>query len=244
MRAIEVCGLTKRYGDTLAVDDLSFAVERGELFALLGVNGAGKTTTIRMLTGLTKPDAGDARLMGRSLRTELNEVKRLAGISPQESAVARRLSVRENLELTARLHDMNRREARARAAEMLQEFGLQEVADRRASALSGGWQRRLSIAMALVSRPELLFLDEPTLGLDVLARRSLWQMIDGLRGRVTIVLTTHSMEEAGGVSDRVCILNAGRAAAVGTPQELMERAGASKFEDAFVALAAPAKEEI
>ena len=243
MRAIEVCGLEKRYGSVAAVDGLSFEVEQGELFSLLGVNGAGKTTAIRMLTGLTRPDAGDARLMGRSLRGDLPGVKRIVGLSPQESAVAPRLTVAENLEWIARLHGMNRRAARGKLDEALARFGLESVARRRAGALSGGWQRRLSIAMALASDPQILFLDEPTLGLDVLARRGLWELIGALRGRTTILLTTHSMEEAEAVSDRVGVLKRGRLAAAGTPRELMERTGAARFEEAFVALAAPEEVE-
>ena len=243
MKAIEARGLSKRYGDVTAVRDLSFVVEEGELFSLLGVNGAGKTTAIRMLTGLTRPDAGDAYLMGRSLKGELRSVKEVVAVSPQESAVAPRLTVAENLELVARLHDVRRPQAKRRMEAALERFSLGEVRNRRAGALSGGWQRRLSIAMALISEPRVLFLDEPTLGLDVLARRGLWQLIGELKGETAILLTTHSMEEAETLSDHIGILNRGRLAAVGTPAELMARAGATRFEDAFVALAAPGEVE-
>lgn len=243
MKAIEARGLSKRYGDVTAVRDLSFVVEEGELFSLLGVNGAGKTTAIRMLTGLTRPDAGDAYLMGRSLKGELRSVKEVVAVSPQESAVAPRLTVAENLELVARLHDVRRTQAKRRMEAALERFSLGEVRNRRAGALSGGWQRRLSIAMALISEPRVLFLDEPTLGLDVLARRGLWQLIGELKGETAILLTTHSMEEAEALSDHIGILNRGRLAAVGTPAELMARAGATRFEDAFVALAAPGEVE-
>ena len=243
MKAIEAHGLAKRYGDVTAVRELSFAVEQGELFSLLGVNGAGKTTAIRMLTGLTRPDAGDALLMGRSLKADLRGVKEVVAVSPQESAVAPRLTVSENLDLVARLHGANRAQARERLEAALGRFGLSEVRRRRAGALSGGWQRRLSIAMALISEPQVLFLDEPTLGLDVLARRGLWQLIGELKGKTAILLTTHSMEEAEALSDRIGIMNRGRLAAVGTPAELMAQAGATRFEDAFVALAAPGEVE-
>ncbi len=243
MKAIEARGLAKRYGDVTAVRELSFAVEQGELFSLLGVNGAGKTTAIRMLTGLTRPDAGDALLMGRSLKADLRGVKEVVAVSPQESAVAPRLTVSENLDLVARLHGANRAQARERLEAALGRFGLSEVRRRRAGALSGGWQRRLSIAMALISEPQVLFLDEPTLGLDVLARRGLWQLIGELKGKTAILLTTHSMEEAEALSDRIGIMNRGRLAAVGTPAELMAQAGATRFEDAFVALAAPGEVE-
>ena len=237
MLAIETRDLVKKYGDRRAVDGLNLQVQQGELYALLGVNGAGKTTAIRMLTGITAPDGGDAFLMGHSVITELEAVKRITNLSPQESAVAPRLTVRENLELIAEIYGLRSREARAERS--MEEFGLAQVAKQRAGTLSGGWQRRLSIAMALITGPQLLFLDEPTLGLDVLARRELWELVRALHGRVTILLTTHYMEEAEALSDRVGILQAGRLRAVGTPGELIERAGAKSFEEAFVALAAP-----
>lgn len=238
MYAIEARGLVKRYGGVCAVDDLSFAVGQGEIFALLGTNGAGKSTAVRMLAGPTPPDEGDALLMGRSAVWERNEVRRIVGVSPQESAVAPRLTVRENLEFIAGLHGL----PKSRADAALEEYSLDEVAKKRAGALSGGWQRRLSIAMALLPGPEVLFLDEPTLGLDVLARRELWRMIEGLRGRVAVLLTTHYMEEAEALCDRIAILRAGRLAALGTARELTKLAGAERFEDAFVKLAA--EEEI
>ena len=243
MKAIEARGLTKRYGEVVAVNGLCLEVAQGELFSLLGVNGAGKTTAIRMLTGLTRPDAGDALLMGRSLKADLRGVKEVVAVSPQESAVAPRLTVSKNLELVARLHGANRAQARRQMEAALGRFGLSQVQGRRAGALSGGWQRRLSIAMALISRPQVLFLDEPTLGLDVLARRSLWQLIGELKGETAILLTTHSMEEAEALYDRIGIMNRGRLAAVGTPGELKAQVGAARFEDAFVALAAPGEVE-
>lgn len=239
MLAIETRDLVKEYGDRRAVDGLKLEVRQGELYALLGVNGAGKTTAIRMLSGITAPDGGDAVLMGHSVRTELEAVKRITNLSPQESAVAPRLTVRENLELIAEIYGLRSREARARAERSMEEFGLAQVAKQRAGTLSGGWQRRLSISMALITDPQVLFLDEPTLGLDVLARRELWELVRSLHGRVTILLTTHYMEEAEALSDRVGVLQAGRLRAVGTPGELIERAGTRSFEEAFVALAAP-----
>lgn len=238
MRAIEIEGLRKRYGAQTAVDGLNLSVERGELFALLGVNGAGKSTTIRMLAGITSPDGGDARLMGYSIRTQLREAKRISSLSPQESAVAGKLNVRENLEFIGEVYGMRRLTARKRAEELMEELGLAQVAGKRADTLSGGWQRRLSVAMALAPKPEILFLDEPTLGLDVLARRELWQVIEGLRGRTTIVLTTHYMEEAEALSDRIGVMQRGRLRQVGTARELMDLAGKERFEEAFVALAA------
>ncbi len=232
MNAIQITGLSRDYGKRRVVDRLSLTVAQGELFALLGVNGAGKSTTIKMLCCLTAPSEGDAALMGRSVRTDSPGAREVLAVSPQETAVAPNLTVRENLELMAGVY----RRPRA-AAEVLAELGLGQWAGQRARTLSGGWQRRLSIAMALVSQPEVLFLDEPTLGLDVLARRELWGVIRGLKGSTAIVLTTHYLEEAEALADRIGILNAGRLRAVGTAQELKALAGRETFEDAFVALA-------
>lgn len=234
MNAIEIKDLRKTYGAVTAVDCLTLSVGEGELFALLGVNGAGKTTTIRMLTGLAAPTGGDALLCGSSIVQEPEAVKALSACSPQETAVAPNLTVRENLELMAGIYGVAQPK---RAAEtMIAEMNLGEVAARRARTLSGGWQRRLSIAMALITGPRVLFLDEPTLGLDVLARRALWEQIRALEN-TTVVLTTHYMEEAEALADRVGILSCGKLMAVGTPQELTEWTGARNFEDAFVALA-------
>ena len=237
MKAVELQGLTRRFKDKLAVDHLNLSLEKGELFALLGVNGAGKTTTIRMLCGLLPPDEGDALLMGHSIVHEPELAKAQLNVSPQETAVAPNLTVRENLELIAGIYGASRREAAQRAAETIAEFHLGEVERSRAKTLSGGWQRRLSIAMALISQPQLVFLDEPTLGLDVLARRELWQVIRSLRGRVTVILTTHYLEEAEALSDRIGILSHGRLRICGTAQELCAAAGETRFEEAFIKLA-------
>lgn len=235
MNAIETKGLTKRYGDTAAVKSLDLTVRQGELFALLGVNGAGKSTTIKMLSCLVRPTAGDALLLGHSILTDSSAVKRLINVSPQETAVAPNLTVQENLELMAGVYGAA--DSAAQAADMRERLGLDEVARRRAKALSGGWQRRLSIAMALISQPEILFLDEPTLGLDVLARRELWAVIRALKGHTTTILTTHYLEEAEALADRVGIMAGGELRAVGTPEELKAMTGAGSFEDAFLALA-------
>lgn len=235
-KAIETAALTRRFGDCLAVDALELEIEHGELFTLLGVNGAGKTTTIRMLSCLLRPSSGDARMYGSSVVTETAEAKKKINISPQETAIAGNLSVRENLELVAGLYGCGRREAASRAEEMLKTFGIVDKAVTKASKLSGGQQRRLSIAMALITRPEILFLDEPTLGLDVLARRELWRTVEKLKGHVTIILTTHYMEEAEALSDRVGVMVSGRLLSVGTPAELIERTGAKSFEEAFISI--------
>lgn len=237
MNAIEICGLTKRYGAKTAVDNLSLIVREGELFSLLGVNGAGKTTTIRMLCCLTPPTEGEAYLLGDSIRTAPQAVKSKINVSPQETAVARELTVCENLELMAGIYGFSNAESKRRAADKIKKLGLSEVFSARAKTLSGGMQRRLSIAMALISEPRVLFLDEPTLGLDVLARRDLWNVIGELKGRITVILTTHYLEEAEALSDHIGILSRGKLHAMGTAQELIAQAGSANFEDAFVKLA-------
>ena len=236
MSAIEIKELTKRYKDLTAVDRLSLTIGKGELFSLLGVNGAGKTTTIKMLSCLTRPSGGDALLNGKSILHDSDGVKSIIAVSPQETAVAPLLSVRENLALMAGIHGMTKAETAAKIAELSDRLGLGSVLQRKAGKLSGGWQRRLSIAMALISDPEILFLDEPTLGLDVLARSELWELIRSLKGRMTIVLTTHYMEEAESLSDRTGIMKNGRLIALGTPAEIKARAGTERFEEAFVKL--------
>ena len=238
MNAIETHALTRRFGDLVAVDALDLSIAQGELFALLGVNGAGKTTAIRMLCGLLKPTSGDALLLGHSITSDAAAAKALINVSPQEPAVAPTLTVRENLAFIAGVYGKSAREADAAADAMIGRMGLESVAGRRAKQLSGGWQRRLSIAMGLITEPKVLFLDEPTLGLDVLARRELWQVIEGLRGQMTVVLTTHYLEEAEALADRIGVMAHGRLVALGTAPQLIERTGAASFEDAFVALAA------
>lgn len=237
MNAIEIEGLTKRYGSLTAVNGLRLTVRQGELFALLGVNGAGKTTTIKMLSCLTRPDGGDALLLGKSITKEPEEVKKLLAVSPQETAVAPKLTVRENLELMAGISGADKAETKRRIEALSGQLGLQEVLTRPAGKLSGGWQRRLSIAMALTLEPKILFLDEPTLGLDVLARSALWDVIRALKGNMTIILTTHYMEEAEELSDRIGVMGAGHLLQVGTAAELEAATGTDSLEKAFIALA-------
>lgn len=234
MDAIRIDGLTKKYKDVVAVDNLSLSVHKGELFSLLGVNGAGKTTTIKMLSCLTQPTSGDAFLNGKSISKDAAAVKSLIAVSPQETAVASGLSVRENLELMCGVHGFTKEKQNAKIAELTELLGLESVIKKRAGKLSGGWQRRLSIAMALVSEPEILFLDEPTLGLDVLARSDLWDLIRSLKGRVTIVLTTHYMEEAEALSDRIAIMKDGKLLVCDTADKIKEAAGTDNFEQAFI----------
>ena len=234
MDAIKTVELTKKYKDVTAVYGLNLTVRQGELLSLLGVNGAGKTTTIKMLTGLTRPAFGDAFLNGKSILTDSAAVKEMIAVSPQETAVAPNLTVRENLELMAGVHGFRKSEAGDKVTELSDRFGLGKIASKKAGKLSGGWQRRLSIAMALVSCPQILFLDEPTLGLDVLARSDLWDMIRALKGKMTVILTTHYMEEAEALSDRVAIMKSGRLLLTGTPAEIKRRASTDKFDEAFV----------
>ena len=236
MQAIETKRLVKRYGKITAVDGLDLEIREGELFSLLGVNGAGKTTTIKMLTCLTRPGGGDALVGGYSVTKEPERVKALIGVSPQETAVAPNLTVKENLELICGIHGFSREKTKEKIRELSGQFNLDSVMGRKAGKLSGGWQRRVSIAMALISEPQILFLDEPTLGLDVLARHELWDAIRSLKGRVTIILTTHYMEEAQALSDRIGIMQSGRLLAVGTVEELNRRAGTDDFEAAFVSI--------
>jgi ABC-2 type transport system ATP-binding protein len=236
MTAIQTVNLTKDFKGRRAVDNLSLTINEGEVFALLGTNGAGKTTAIKMLCCLLAPTSGDALLLGDSILTSPDAVKQKINISPQETAVAPKLSVVENLEFMARIYGSDKHEARARAEEMMEALRLTDRAKDRAKSLSGGLQRRLSVAMALISRPKVVFLDEPTLGLDVGSRRDLWETLNGIRGDTTIVLTTHYLEEAEAHADRIAIMHAGKLQAIGTVQELKQTAGKETFEDAFLAL--------
>ena len=236
MQAIKTTGLVKQYKNLTAVDKLNLDIRQGELFSLLGVNGAGKTTTIKMLTCLTKPTMGDALVGGYSVTKQPEAVKQLIGVSPQETAVAPNLSVKENLELICGIHGFSKEKTKEKIGELSGKFSLDSVLFRKAGKLSGGWQRRVSIAMALISEPEVLFLDEPTLGLDVIARHELWDVIRTLKGKITMILTTHYMEEAEALSDRIGIMKSGNLLAVGTAEEIKEKAGCSDFESAFVAI--------
>ena len=236
MQAIKIMGLVKQYKNLTAVNKLHLEIQQGELFSLLGVNGAGKTTAIKMLSCLTKPTDGDAFVNGYSITKEPEQVKRLIGVSPQETAVAPNLSVEENLELICGIHGFSKEKTKAKIQELSGQFALDAVLLRKAGKLSGGWQRRVSIAMALISEPQILFLDEPTLGLDVIARHELWETIRSLKGKVTIILTTHYMEEAESLSDRIGIMKSGRLLAAGTADELKQKAKTNDFETAFVTI--------
>ena len=241
MNAIEIDGLTKEYKDVVAVDHMTLTIAKGELFSLLGVNGAGKTTTIKMLSCLTQPTTGDALVAGKSIRHAPQDVKSSIAVSPQQTAVAPGLSVRENLELMCGIYGFSREKRNVKIKEMIHLLGLQEVINKKAGKLSGGWQRRLSIAMALISEPEILFLDEPTLGLDVLARSDLWDLIRSLKKSATIILTTHYMEEAEALSDRVGIMSCGKLLCCDTVENIKAQTNTSSLEQAFIHIVKEAK---
>ncbi len=236
MIAIETKHISKTYGDKKAVQDVSLAIRKGELFSLLGVNGAGKTTLIQMLSCLVKPTDGEGAILGYDLVKEAGHVKNVIAISPQETAIAPNLTVYENLDLMAGVHGCSKADRKRKVNETIHTFSLTPYEKQRSKILSGGWKRRLSIAMALISDPDVLFLDEPTLGLDVLARRELWKVIESLKGRMTIILTTHYLEEAERLSDRICVLKQGEVKALGTVEKLVAETSASSFEDAFISI--------
>ncbi|EOP53208.1 ABC transporter ATP-binding protein [Bacillus pseudomycoides] len=234
--AIIIKNLTKKFKERTAVDNLSLTIKKGEFFALLGQNAAGKTTTIKMLSCLLTPTSGDALMLGDSIIKKPTAVKQKINISPQETAVAPNLSVKENLEFIASIYGSNKQEAKQKAVEMMTKFGLSERAKNKAKTLSGGLQRRLSIAMALISSPKIIFLDEPTLGLDIRARHDLWKTLLELKGKITIILTTHYLEEVEALADRVGIMHGGKLHALGTIDELKENTGQSSLEDIFLTL--------
>lgn len=237
MLAIKTEKLTKKYKDKTVVKDLDLNVNKGEMYALLGVNGAGKSTTIKMLSCLIKPTCGDATLLGNSIISDSTKVKQIISVSPQETSVAPNLTVKENMEFIAGIFGFSRAQAKAKTQQIIDQFDMREIENSRAKTLSGGWQRRLSIAMALISEPSIIFLDEPTLGLDVLARRDLWKQIEKLKGKITIILTTHYLEEAESLSDRIGIMANGILKAEGTADELKKLAKTDDFEEAFVRIA-------
>ena len=235
MFAIETNNLTKKFKEKIAVHGINLQIKEGELFALLGTNGAGKTTTIKMLSTLILPTDGKIKIEGLDIIKDRQKIKEILNVSPQESAIAPNLSVKENLEFMAGVYQiLNKKE---KINELIKMFKLEEVLNQKAKTLSGGWQRKVSIAIALINEPKILFLDEPTLGLDVIARKELWNVIEKLKGKITIILTTHYMEEAESLSDRVGIMAKGNLVDVGTSEELIKRTGVTKFEDAFVKIA-------
>lgn len=235
MYSIEISNLTKKFKEKIAVNNISLKIKEGELFALLGTNGAGKTTTIKMLSTLILPTSGEVKINGLDVIKDRQKVKEILNVSPQETAIAPNLSVRENLEFMAGVYQIKNKEEKIK--ELISMFKLDDVLNQKAKTLSGGWQRKVSIAMALINDPKILFLDEPTLGLDVIARKELWSVIEKQKNKMTIILTTHYMEEAESLSDRVGIMESGNLIDVGTPEELIKKSGEKNFKDAFVKIA-------
>ena len=235
MNSIEVKNLTKKFKDKIAVNGIDLSIKEGELFSLLGVNGAGKTTTIKMLSGIIIPTSGDIKILGMNMKKESLKIKEYLNVSPQETAIAPNLTVKENLYFMAGVYQIKDKDKKVN--ELVKLFKLDSVIDRKAKVLSGGWQRRLSIAISLINDPKILFLDEPTLGLDVIARKELWKIINSLKGKITIILTTHYMEEAESLSDRIGIMSNGDIVDVGTSEELIKKTKTKNFEDAFVSIA-------
>ncbi len=235
MNAIETNKLTKKFKEKVAVNGIDLSIKEGELFALLGTNGAGKTTTIKMLSGLILPTSGDITINNMDMKKDVFKIKEILNVSPQETAIAPNLTVKENLEFMAGVYQIKDKEKKI--DELIKQFKLDEVLNKKAKTLSGGWQRKVSIAISLINDPKILFLDEPTLGLDVIARKELWKVITGLKGKKTIILTTHYMEEAESLSDRIGIMANGDLIDVGTSQYFIEKTKAKNFEDAFVIIA-------
>ena len=235
MNSIETKNLTKKFKDKVAVNGINLQIKEGELFALLGVNGAGKTTTIKMLSGLILPTNGDIKILNMDMKKDMIKIKEHLNVSPQETAIAQNLTVKENLEFMAGVYQIKEKDTNIE--ELIKQFKLNDVLNKKAKTLSGGWQRKVSIALSLINDPQVLFLDEPTLGLDVIARKELWKVIESLKGKITIILTTHYMEEAESLSDRIGIMSEGNLVAVGTSKELIKKAKARNFEDAFVNIA-------
>ena len=235
MLAIETKKLTKKFKDKTAVNEIDLSIKKGELFALLGTNGAGKTTTIKMLSGLILPTSGSITIEGMDMKKDIFKIKEILNVSPQETAIAPNLTVKENLEFMAGVYQIKNKNEKIN--ELIKQFKLDEVLNKKAKTLSGGWQRKVSIAISLINDPKILFLDEPTLGLDVIARKELWKVINSLKGKITIILTTHYMEEAESLSDRIGIMANGKLIEVGTAKELIKKTKAKNFEDAFVLIA-------
>ena len=235
MLAIETNKLTKKFKEKTAVNGINLKINEGELFALLGTNGAGKTTTIKMLSTLILPTDGEIKINGLDIIKDRQKIKEILNVSPQETAIAPNLSVKENLEFMAGVYQISK--SQEKIEELVKIFKLEEVLNQKAKTLSGGWQRKVSIAIALINEPKILFLDEPTLGLDVIARKELWKIIENLKGKITIILTTHYMEEAENLSDRIGIMAKGSLIDVGMSEELIKKSGTKNFEDAFVKIA-------
>lgn len=234
MDAIEVSNLTKQFKNVLAVNNISFNVKEGEIFGVLGLNGAGKTTTIKMMSGLTRPTSGNIKVFDYDIYKDINKIKSIIGVSPQESAIANNLTVKENIELMASLYFKDKAKIKNNTERVINNLGLESYINRRAKTLSGGYKRRLSIAMALVTNPRILFLDEPTLGLDVINRHELWNVIDNLKGKVTIILTSHYMEEISALVDDIAIMKNGKILMINNLETILKSTNTNSLEEAFI----------
>lgn len=234
MDAIEVSNLTKKFKNVLAVNNISFNVKEGEIFGVLGLNGAGKTTTIKMMSGLTRPTSGNIKVFDYDIYKDINKIKSIIGVSPQESAIANNLTVKENIELMASLYFKDKIQIKDNIELVINNLGLESYINRRAKTLSGGYKRRLSIAMALVTNPRILFLDEPTLGLDVINRHELWNVIDNLKGKVTIILTSHYMEEISALVDDIAIMKNGKILMINNLETILKSTNTNSLEEAFI----------
>ena len=233
--AIVINDLVKRFDDITAVNNLSLEIRKGEMFGFLGPNGAGKTTTISILCGLVKPTAGSAKIAGFDIGNESHKVKELIGVCPQEAAVFKFLTGMENLELFGNLHGMDKQVLKKRAADLVEQADFTKAAERKTKGYSGGMMRQLNLMIALISDPEIVFLDEPTVGMDARARRKTWEYIASLKEqKKTVILTTHYIEEAQALSDRVGIIDYGELIALGTPEELMAENEARDLEEVFL----------
>ncbi|MBR2871229.1 MAG: ABC transporter ATP-binding protein [Clostridia bacterium] len=239
MNIVSISNVSKNYKTITALKNLDLDIKQGELFGLLGINGAGKTTLIKILCGLCKKNDGKVFIDGLDLDKDIDKIKEIVDISPQETSIALNLTVKENLEFFANVYNKSTKQD---IDDIINIFSLTQVLDQRAKTLSGGFKRRLSIAVALISKPKLLFLDEPTLGLDVFARRELWNIINKLKGKITIVLTSHYLEEIESLCDRVAILSKGKLLAVGEIEQIKQSAKAQTFENAFISLVESANE--
>ena len=234
MDAIEVSNLTKQFKNVLAVNNISFNVKEGEIFGVLGLNGAGKTTTIKMMSGLTRPTSGNIKVFDYDIYKDINKIKSIIGVSPQESAIANNLTVKENIELMASLYFKDKAKIKNNTERVINNLGLESYINRRAKTLSGGYKRRLSIAMALVTNPRILFLDEPTLGLDVINRHELWNVINNLKGKVTIILTSHYMEEISALVDDIAIMKNGKILMINNLETILKSTNTNSLEEAFI----------
>lgn len=241
MNAIELKNVVKKYKNKIVVNNISLNIKEGELFSLLGTNGAGKTTTIKMISTLIRQNSGNIKVLGYDTIEDYTSIRKNINVSPQETAVAMNLTVYENLDFMANVYQIKNK--KDKIDELIKTFKLEEVLNQKAKTLSGGNMRKLSIAISLINEPKVLFLDEPTLGLDVLSRKELWNTISSLKGKITIILTTHYMEEAESLSDRVAIMNKGNIIEIGTSKELINKTKTKNMEDAFISLVTGGKDE-